>query len=285
MSSPFLACASLAHLPPLGSWPIPASTNRPLDATASALTNPRAGKQPRGASCLPGSSLKCHSRIAPSPAPDAHRSVPLPTATAFTQRPALLTPAGAFADPDPTPHISCAATRRATASETSRGSKNFGATTPCADFSFSASSLGSFSSVRFWFVDIPPPKPCTPSHDITARFLVVLHRLTVPSSLPVTQVSGVTNAHDSSCPAPGAGRKMSCESSATFQKRHVRSLPTVTTRSRRCGATHITSDWCPNSVSTYAMSSRLHTLSVRSAEPEKSWPVPSRIARDVTAPR
>ena len=35
MSSPFLACASLAHLPPLGSWPIPASTNRPLDATAA----------------------------------------------------------------------------------------------------------------------------------------------------------------------------------------------------------------------------------------------------------
>ena len=120
---------------------------------------------------------------------------------------------------------------------------------------------------------------------MTARFFVVLHSATVPSSDPVIQVSLDANAHDSNAPSPGAGRKMSCESSATFQNRHVRSLPTVTTRSRLCPATHATSDWCPNSVSTYAMSSKLHTLSVRSSETLKSCPVPSRIARLVTAPR
>ena len=48
MSRPFFACASLAHLPPRGSCPIPASTKRPLEATASALTKPLAGRHQRG---------------------------------------------------------------------------------------------------------------------------------------------------------------------------------------------------------------------------------------------
>ena len=78
---------------------------------------------------------------------------------------------------------------------------------------------------------------------------------------------------------------MSCESSATFQNLHVLSLPTVTTRSLRCGATPRTSLWCPNRVSTYAMSSRDHTLRVLSVDEENICPVPSRIARPVTAPR
>ena len=49
MSRPFFACASLAHLP-RGSCPIPASTKRPLEATASALTKPLAGRHHSGAS-------------------------------------------------------------------------------------------------------------------------------------------------------------------------------------------------------------------------------------------
>jgi hypothetical protein len=50
--------------------------------------------------------------------------------------------------------------------------------------------------------------PWTPPQLMTALFLVVLHSATVPSSDPVNHVSGPVKQQDSSCPAPGLGRKI-----------------------------------------------------------------------------
>ena len=181
------------------------------------------------------------------------------TATALTHRPHRPTLEGG-SGVSGMPHAACASSLDSTAASTSSSVANLGPV-------------------------ISSPNPWTFFHSITDRFLVVDHSATVPSSAPVIHVSAEVNATLSSCPPPGLGRKMSCESSATFQNLHVLSLPTVTTRSFRCGATPKTSLWCPNRVSTYAMSSRDHTFRVLSVDEENIWPVPSRMARPVTAPR
>ena len=107
-------------------------------------------------------------RIAPSPAPDAHRSPPLDTATALTQRPHEPTPSGGSGSSG-IPHAAWASSLDSIAASTSSPVANFGPV-------------------------ISSPKPCAFFHSITARFLVVDHSATVPSSAPVIHVSDEVNA-------------------------------------------------------------------------------------------
>lgn len=72
-STPLRALPSRPHRPSLGSCPIPASTNRPLRATASAFTKPRAWSAPNGSiEASPAGTRQ--SLTAPSPAPLAART-------------------------------------------------------------------------------------------------------------------------------------------------------------------------------------------------------------------
>lgn len=113
---------------------------------------------------------------------------------------------------------------------------------------------------------------------------------THPLSLPVTKYSSSIMAMASmlpssyrstpflsflvfrdSPPVPPPPRKTSCVSSTIFHNRAVRSrAPIVIQRSAFSAAMPTTSSWCPNSVSTYASSSRLHNFTVRSLEHEYS---------------
>lgn len=117
---------------------------------------------------------------------------------------------------------------------------------------------------------------------------------TYPLSLPVTKYSSSIIATASilpssyrstpflsflvfrdSPPVPPPPRNTSCVSSTIFHSRAVRSrAPTVMQRSAFSAAIPTTSSWCPNSVSIYASSSKLHSFTVRSLEHEYSWFVP-----------
>ena len=72
ISKPFLAKASRAHRPSLGSCPMPATRNLPLRANCKEFTKPLAGRQPSSCKTLPTfPSATCQSLITPSPAPEA----------------------------------------------------------------------------------------------------------------------------------------------------------------------------------------------------------------------
>ena len=119
----------------------------------------------------------------------------------------------------------------------------------------------------------------------TGCFFVACHRDSAPSAPPETNQPSLIAATTSVATSVAGARKMSWLCSPTFHKRTVRSAPDVHTRSRESATMAVTPDWWPKSVSVYARSPASHTLTQRSAEPEKSARVPRRKASAVTASR